>query len=98
MNYTIYLPHILGYQGKQTLNLLLFHIGVQDYICCISNRDVNVCLEYTEDPDPPASLDFLELAKNFMENSSEYANLSLPTTIAAALNLYVDLTVYFDEL
>ncbi len=57
-----------------------------------------MCLEYTEDPDPPASLDFLELVKNFMENSSEYANLSLPTTIAAALNLYVDLTVYFDEL
>lgn len=57
-----------------------------------------MCLEYAEEPDPPASVDFLELSKIYMENSTDHGDLSLPGTISEALDLYVDLTAYFDEL
>ena len=70
-------------------------IGAKDYLCEVDIRDTGVCWEYTEDPDPPASLEYLEAVKQFMENSGQ--SLALPHTIFAALDLYVDLITYFDQ-
>ena len=55
-----------------------------------------MCFGYTEEPDPPASIEFLEIAKNYMLQSNDYRDLSLPMTISSALDLYVDLTTFID--
>ena len=48
-------------------------LGAQDYMCGIDNRDIPPASEYAEIPDPPASLDFLELALMLMNEHSEHA-------------------------
>ena len=63
----------------------------------MDSRDLNICLEYAEDPDPPASLEFLEVCKSYMETSVEYRDLSLPNTVCRALDLYIDLISYIDQ-
>lgn len=70
-------------------------LGVKDYVCKTDSRDVEVCWEYAEDPDPPASLEFLEAAEQFMED--QHMTMVLPLTVPAALDLYVDITTYFDQ-
>ena len=50
--------------------------------------DTRECLEYAEAPDPPASLEFLEMASCIM---TAYG-LSFPSNLKEALDLYVTLT------
>ena len=45
-------------------------------------------MEYTEEPDPPGSLEFLEVASRIMH---QY-HLSMPSTVQEALDVFVVLT------
>ena len=56
-------------------------------MCGIDSRDIPPASEYAEIPDPPASLDFLQLALMLMNEQG----LNMPSTISEALNLYVTL-------
>ena len=49
---------------------------------------MSVAKEYTEEPDPPGSLEFLELALEIMTQH----HLFMPNTVQEALELYVSLT------
>ena len=63
-------------------------IGVQDYICEVDARDIPQVENYAEAPDPPASLEFLQLAQLIMDANS----LQMPRSIEQAIDLYVTLT------
>ena len=63
----------------------VFNTGTKDYSYPMDSRDVSVVMEYTEVPDPPGSLEFLELASQIM---SQY-NLSMPNTVQEALEVFV---------
>ena len=55
-------------------------------MCPISNaRDVQVVTCHVEEPDPPASLEFLEVAKAIMEQN----NIHFPKTIIESVDSYV---------
>ena len=60
---------------------LCYTTGTRDYLCTVENRDILVAEEYTEEPDPPGSLEQLEM----------------PSTVQEALNLYVVLTTTIEE-
>ena len=98
-NELYFMPHILGIYCliKQAIINYCIHVvtGTQDYLCSVNSGDLNVCCCYSEDPGPPVSMEFLELAKHFMENNGY--TLNLPQTVPAAINLYVDLTTYIDQ-
>lgn len=49
--------------------------------------------EYTEEPDPPGSLEFLDVAQTIMDQEK----LEMPSTVQEALNLYVVLTTTIEE-
>ena len=59
----------------------------------MDSRDASVVIEYTEEPDPPGSLRFLELASQIM---SQY-NLSMPTTVQEALKVFVVVTTVIEN-
>lgn len=62
--------------------------GAQDYLNPSNVRDIAVATDYTSEDDPPASLEFLQLAQMLMTTNS----LQMPKTIQEALDLYVILT------
>ena len=70
----------------QLLTLTL--LGSKDYSHVVNSRDMSTVKEYTEEPDPPACLEFLELALQIMDQH----NLSMPNTVQQALDIYVTLT------
>ena len=59
----------------------------------VDNRDITVAEEYTEEPDPPGSLEFLEVAQTIMDQE----HLGMPNTVQEALNLYVVFTTTIEE-
>ena len=63
----------------------MFYTGVQDYLSPIDARDIAVVETYTE---PPAPLEFLEVAEKVMEENS----LEIPTNVEQAIDLYILLT------
>lgn len=65
-------------------------------MCNTNDRDIQECRKYTEDPGPPASLEFLEAVKQLLMES--HRTLALPLTVTEALDLYVDITTFFDQL
>ena len=68
------------------------HAGTQDYVCAVDSRDIRQASEYAEEPDPPASLEFLQVALLLMNEQG----LAMPNTISEALNLYVVLTTLIE--
>ena len=52
-------------------------------------RDISVSEDYAEEPDPPASLEFLQVAKLVMDADS---SLQMPISIEQAIDLYISLT------
>ena len=64
-----------------------FNEGAQGYACGIDGRDIPVASEYAEIPDPPGSLEFLQIALILMNDQG----LAMPNTIPEALNLYITL-------
>ena len=55
-------------------------------------RDLTVAEQYTEEPDPPASLQFLEMVKELMNQN----NLTFPKSVNEAVDLYVTLTTMIE--
>lgn len=95
-NELYFLPEILGiiittlqYQG---IVCTFFYKGAQDYACGIDSRDIPVASEYAEIPDPPGSLEFLQMALMLMNDQG----LTMPNTIPEALSLYITLTTIIE--
>ena len=55
--------------------------------------DLTACSEYSEPPDPPGSLEFLEMAKDLMHMH----NLPFPTSVQEAIDLYVTMTAILES-
>lgn len=61
--------------------------GTEDYLLAVNNADIVVASDYVEEPSPPASLEFLQLAELLL---TEYT-LEMPTSIEEAIKLYLTL-------
>ena len=61
-------------------------IGTQNYL-------LTVCKEYSEAPDPPGTVEFLEMAQCLMSTH----NLTFPKKTEEAVNLYVTMTTILDN-
>ena len=72
---------------------MILYSGVQDYICPTDPRDVTTALQYAEEPDPPCSLEFLEMARDVMNAH----HISFPNTISTAVDLDVTLTTILEN-
>ena len=73
-------------------------VGTKEYLCPVRQNDLDVCEEYAEEADPPVSIEFLEAVKQYMESNTSYSILALPQTITSALDFYVNVTTYFDQM
>ena len=91
------LPEIQGIVWSSSTTCMITQLcntaGTRDYLCTVENRDILVAEEYTEEPDPPGSLEFLEVAQTIMDQEQ----LEMPSTVQEALNLYVVLTTTIEE-
>ena len=67
-------------------------IGTQNYLCTVTARDIRECLQYAESPDPPGSVEFLEMVSHMMQTH----NLPFPTNVKEALDLYVTVTTFLE--
>ena len=48
----------------------MVYTGVQNYLCPVDMRDIPLAEAYTELPDPPASLEFIQVAETVMRENS----------------------------
>lgn len=89
-NELFHLPQLLGKNSIICL-FITVHTNLISYRCTrypLDARDIPHTQEYTEAPDPPASLEFLELAQLVMDANAP----QLPQSIEQAIHLYVTLT------
>lgn len=65
-NMLYFMPEILGkIQNFFTLfHATLVNAGVEDYVCPLDCRDLHTVSEYASLPDPPGSLEFLEMSNS----------------------------------
>lgn len=66
--------------------------GTEDYLLAVSNGDIAVANEYVEEPAPPASLEFLQLAEFLLRERA----LQMPSSIEEAIKLYLTLVDIID--
>lgn len=66
---------------------IVFIAGTQDYLLGVSTADIAVVNEYVEEPAPPGSLEFLQLAELLFAEHT----LRMPTSINKAIQLYLTL-------
>ena len=67
-------------------------VGTEDYLLAVSNGDIAVANEYVEEPAPPASLEFLQLAEFLLRERA----LQMPSSIEEAIKLYLTLVDIID--
>ena len=67
--------------------MVILNAGYRNCICPTNLRDLGAVQSYTEEPDPPASLEFLEAAHTLMTAN----NIIFPENIADAINVYISL-------
>ena len=67
--------------------------GTSNYVCAVSHHDVHVCRDYAEEPDPPASLEFLQAVNELMV----HRGLLFPDSIRDAMLLYAELVSVLDD-
>jgi hypothetical protein len=67
---------------------------MENYLCPLDQRDLAPVVPYTEESHPPASLEFLLVAKQIMEDNG-YGDM--PKTVAEALDLYILLTSTIEQ-
>ena len=72
---------------------MILYSRVQDYICPTDPRDETTALQYAEEPDPPCSLEFLQMVRDVMNTH----HISFQNTISAAVDLYVTLTTILEN-
>ena len=68
-------------------------VGTINYMSPVSTRDFQVSDTYSEEPDPPASLAFLEAANAYIIEH----NLQFPNSVQDAILLYVELVAFFES-
>lgn len=68
-------------------------LPLTDYMCQVNSRDITTGMDYTEEPDPPCSLEFLEMDHDMMN----VHHFSFPDTISTALDLYVNVTTMLEN-
>ena len=61
-------------------------------MCSLGSMDLHIAKRYAEEPDPPASHDFLQAANEVMTTQA----LEFPATIEDAVLLYSDLVAFFE--
>ncbi len=64
------------------ISVYLLYIGTRNYACAVHERDLTVAEQYAESPGPPASLEFLELARIIVNEHQ----LDFPLVIKDAVN------------
>jgi len=71
-----------------------FHInlGAVNCLCPANSRDLITSEEYSEEPDPPGSLPFLEAANELMIEHE----LQFPESIEDAVSVYAELVVLME--
>ena len=71
-------------------------IGKTNCICAVDHRDLAAARQYTEIPDPPATLELLEMVDTLV---NEYG-LHFPSNVkeASAIELYAELITIIDNL
>ena len=65
---------------------------MQNYLCGVSAPDLVTCEDYTESPDPPGTVEFLEMAKLLLSAH----HLNFPKTLPEAINVYVTMTTVLE--
>ena len=78
---------------KRALLLCLLHSGSQNYLCDVSTSSIIECSRYSEEPDPPGSIEFLEMAQELMT----LHNLIFPRSIQEAIDVYVTMTTVLES-
>ena len=63
-----------------------------NYLCATNMRDIQVAKQYAEVPDPPGSLEFLQVAYELMTEHQ----LDFPQTIEDAMCLYAELVALIE--
>lgn len=71
---------------------MLLIIGVQNYLCGVSAHDLAICSEYCEEPEPPGTVDFFQMAECLMSANS----LTFPKTLKEAIHVYVTMTTLLE--
>lgn len=66
--------------------------GTVNYLCPLRYTDLQVVNVFTEEPDPPASLLFLEAVNEIMTAHG----LQFPVTIEEAVCLYCELVAFIE--
>ena len=69
------------------------HIGDRDFLCQLDATDLQEAYKYAKEPDPPGSLEFLQAAKQIIDNY----RLEMPEDTEEALELYVLLTTIMQD-
>ncbi len=73
--------------------LCLLTAGTQDFLCGVRAADVTSAKQYADIPDPPASLEFLELVQMLMEEH----NVQFPRTVGDAMEFYVQMVQFIED-
>ena len=91
----LYFPQIHGKYAihKKFKCQVVCSTGTQDYLCALDVRDIATVRAYTNEADPPASLEFLQLLKLLMTTNS----LDMPSNIREALDLYIVLVDMIED-
>ena len=74
------------------LHIYNIHAGTRDYLCEVRGTDLSIAECYGDSPDPPASLEFLELVQILMQEN----NLLFPQTVKDAVDFYVQMIQYLE--
>ena len=65
----------------------IYCVGTCNYLCDVNRRDLHVCRNYAEEPDPPAPLSFLQAANELIVQRG----LEFPQTVGDAMSMYAEL-------
>lgn len=68
--------------------------GVENHLCPLDAADLPTVCQYAIQPQPPGGLEFLQMAKNIMD---DHHYDDLPDTIEGALDLYIILTTTVEQ-
>ncbi len=70
----------------------MYTAGTRDYLCPVSTRALRTVSDYTESPDAPAPLEFLELVNELMEEH----NLNFPENCEDTVLLYTNVVTLIE--
>ncbi len=68
-------------------------LGTQEFLCGVRAADVTCAKQYADIPDPPDSLEFLELVQMLMEEH----NVQFTRTVGDAMEFYVQMVQFIED-